>query len=119
MLEYLKRNLYTCYILNGSAPTHFAGVKNPNKAAAAEILRVIHEVLLRLKSSDTLNDEEYLDRFYTKLVNCNFDGASVMSGSVSEVQTRMKERQNGFIYANCTDHQVKLELEIQSNLIII
>ena len=119
MLEYLKRNLYTCYILNGSAPTHVAGVKNPNKAAAAEILRAIHEVLLRLKSSDTLNDEEHLDRFYTKLVNCNFDGASVMSGSVSGVQTRMKERQNGFIYTNCTDHQVKLESEIQSNLIII
>lgn len=91
MLEYLKRNLYTCYILNGSAPTHFAGVKNPNKAAAAEILRVIHEVLLRLKSSDTLNDEEYLGKVYAKLVDCNSDEASVMSGSVSGV-TRVKER---------------------------
>ena len=73
------------YILKGSALTQFAGVKNPNKADAAGILKVINEELLILKSSDTWNDEEYLDKVYAKLINCNFDGVSAMSGSVSGV----------------------------------
>ena len=43
---------------------------------------------MRMKSSD---DEEYLGKVYAKLVDCNSDEASVMSGSVSGV-TRVKER---------------------------
>lgn len=43
---------------------------------------------MRMKSSD---DEEYLAKVYAKLVDCNSDEASVMSGSVSGV-TRVKER---------------------------
>ena len=107
---------YVCYNLNGGPLTQFAGVKNPDKADAAGILKVINEVLFGLKPSDTLNDEEYLDKVYAKLVNCKFGGDSVMSGSVSKVQT-MKERQNGLIYMHCTAH--RLEVAVRSNLIII
>ena len=98
---------YVRYILNGGPLTQFASVKNPDKADAAGILKVINEVLFGLKSSDTLNDEEYLDKVYAKLVNCKFDGDSVMSGSVSGVQT-MKERQNGLIYMHCTAHRLEV-----------
>ena len=44
-----------------------------------------------MKSWDTLNGEEYLDKVHAKLINHNCDEASVMSGSVSGVQRRMKE----------------------------
>ena len=47
--------LYILYILNGSALTQFA-VLQIMKAYDAGI-KVINEVLLRMKSSDTLNDE--------------------------------------------------------------
>ena len=66
-------------------------------------------MLLELKSLDTLNNEEYLDRVYAKLINCNFDGVSVVSGSVSGVQT-MKEKQNYFISMHCTAYQMELEV---------
>ena len=69
------------------------------------LLEVIDEVLPGLKPSDTLNDEEYLNKVYAKIVKCNFDGASVMSGSVSGVQMQMKERQNSLIYMHCTVHR--------------
>ena len=65
-------------------------------------------MLLRLKLSDTLNDGEYLVKVYAKLVNCNFDGVSVMSESDSGIKTRMKERQNGLIYMHCATHQLEL-----------
>ena len=63
-----------------------------------------------LKPSDTLNDEEYLNKVCAKLIKCNFDGASLMSASVSEVLTRMNKRQNGLIYKHYTAHQLGLEV---------
>lgn len=62
-------------------------------------------MLSGLKPSDILNDEEYFDKNYAKIVNYNIDGASVMSG---RVQTRIKEMQNGLIYMHCTAHQFVL-----------
>ena len=100
--------VYAGNILHGGAMTQFASVKNLNKSDAVGILKVINEVLLGLESSDTLNDEEKLNNFYAKLVNSNFDGGSVMNGSISGVQTRMKERQNGLMCTHCTAHRLKL-----------
>ena len=75
--------VYVGNILHGGAMTQFASVENLNKSDAVGILKVINEVLLGLESSDTLNDEEYLNNVYAKLVNSNFDGGSVMNESVS------------------------------------
>ena len=65
-------------------------------------------MLLRLKSTDTLNHREYLLKVYAKLVKCNFDGASVIRKSISGIKTRMKERRNGLVYMHCTAHQLEL-----------
>ena len=52
--------------------------------------------------------EEYFNEVYPKVVNCSFVRASAMSGSVSYVETKMKERQNGVIYSDCTAHRLEL-----------
>ena len=102
--------VYLRYVRDGRPVTQFAGVKNPDKADAAGILKAINEVLLGFRSSNALSDEECLDEIYAKLVNCNFEGANVMKGSVTGVQTRMKERQNGLVYTHCTAHRLELAI---------
>lgn len=87
MLEYSERKLYLSFTFLTVVHSPSLLVLQILKAYDAGII-VINEVLLRMKSSD---DEEYLGKVYTKLVDCNSDEASVMSGSVSGV-TRVKER---------------------------
>ena len=57
-----------------------------------------------------MSDEEYLKNIYKKLLNGNFDGASVMSGYKSGVQTRLKVNQPGLIYTHCTAHRLELSM---------
>ena len=91
MLEYSDRKLYLSFTFLTVVHSPSLLVLQILKTYDAGIIKVINEVLLRMKSSDTLNDEEYLGKVYAKLVDCNSDEASVMSGSVSGV-TRVKER---------------------------
>ena len=88
MLEYSERKLYLSFTFLTVVHSPSLLVLQILKAYDAGIIKVINEVLLRMKSSD---DEEYLGKVYAKLVDCNSDEASVMSGSVSGV-TRVKER---------------------------
>ena len=45
---------------------------------------------LRAQDSTSFDKEEHLTEIRKKLVNCNFNGVSVMSGHVSGVQARIK-----------------------------
>ena len=63
-----------------------------------------------LKLSPGISDEEYLNNVYKKLLNCNFDRASVMSGPISGVQTHLKAIQPGMIYTHCTAHRLELSM---------
>ena len=63
-----------------------------------------------LKLSLGISDEEYLNNVYKKLLNCNFDGASVMNGPIPGVQTYLKAMQPGIIYSHCTAHRLELSM---------
>ena len=102
--------VYVRYLQNNIPVTKFAGIKNPIKADAPGILKAIEDVLVSLKLSPGMSDEEYLENIYKKLLNGNFDGASVMSGYKSGVQTRLKVKQPGLIYTHCTAHRLELSM---------
>ena len=103
-----KKLVYVRYLHHGVPTTQFAGIKNPEKGNAKGILKVIDEVLASLKLTENETDEQYMGDIYKKIVNANFDGASVMSGSKTGVQTRMKEVQPGMVYTHCTAHRLEL-----------
>ena len=77
---------------------------------AGGILKAIKSALLSLKNSTNITetDEEYFNKIWLKLINANFDGASVMSGNVSGVQARLKKLQPGLIYTHCIAHKLEL-----------
>ena len=73
------------------------------------IFKAIEDVLISLKEANNLEDDAtFLDAVYNKLVNCNFDGANVMSGSKTGVQTRLREKQPGIVYTHCVAHRLEL-----------
>ena len=51
------------------------------------------KVISRAPGSTPFEKDKYLTEIYKKLVNFNFHGASVMSGHVSGVQARIKQKQ--------------------------
>ena len=103
--------VYVRYLHNNKPTTQFAGIKYiPYKADAPGILKAIEDVLVSLKSVDKVSDDEYLEKVYKKLLNCNFDGATVMSGCKSGVQTRLRVRQPGMVYTHCTAHRLELAM---------
>ena len=102
--------VYIRYLKENAPVTKFAGIKNLQKGDAPGILKAIQDVLASLKLSPGISDEEYLNNVYKKLLNCNFDGASVMSGPISGVQTRLKAMQPGMIYTHCTAHRLELSM---------
>lgn len=71
--------MYIHYLLNNKPVTKFAVIKKTNKEDAQGILSVIVEDLKSFKHSESMNDDEYLVKVYKKLINGDFDGASVMS----------------------------------------
>ena len=85
--------VYVQYMYDNSCPqTKFARIKPPIKGDAEGLLLAIEDVFksLRAQDSTSFEKEEYLTEIHKKLVNCNFNGASVMSGNVSGVQARIK-----------------------------
>ena len=108
--------VYVRFLENGIPVTRFAGIKSPDKGDAPGIFRAIEDVLgsLKIRDNDTnINDDaknKYLNLIYKKLINANFDGASVMSGHISGVQTRLKEKQHGLVYTHCVAHRLELDV---------
>ena len=73
------------------------------------LLAATETVIKPLKPQDNkqLDKNTYLNEIYKKLVNVNFDGASVMSGNNSGVQMKMKAKQ-GLFYTHCVVHCIEL-----------
>ena len=79
------------------------------KEDALGILSAIEDIM-KSSNASKLSDEEYLAAVYKKLINGNYDGASVMSRNKSSVQARLKEKQPGMIYTHCTAHRLELAM---------
>ena len=104
-----EESVYTRFIYDGEPCTKFIALVSPNSVDAAGILEAIKTALRSLK--EPTNDcEEYLNSVYLKLINVNFDGASVMSGHVSGVQKCFKDLQPGLIYTHCVAHRLELAI---------
>ena len=56
----------------------------------------------------TFEKDEYVTEIYKKLVNCDFDIASVISGHVCGVQARIKQKQPAVVYTHCIAHRLEL-----------
>ena len=102
--------IYVRYLENGCPQTKFARIKPPIKGDAEGLLLVIEDVFksLRAQDSTSFEKEEYLTEIRKKLVNCNFNGASVMSGHASGVQARIKRKQPAVVYTHCIAHRLEL-----------
>ena len=70
---------------------------------------ITNSILKTVKSLNNtkLNEEEYVDHVLNRLVNVNFDGATVMSGHLTGVQARLKEMKEGLIYTHCVAHALE------------
>ena len=100
--------VYTRYIKHGRPVTNLIKVQLPDSVDAAGITKAIQEAINSLKPEDGPND--FMENFYQKLINVNFDGASVMSGHKSGVQKRLKDIQPGLIYTHCVAHRLELAM---------
>ena len=102
--------LYVWYLENGCPQSKFAGIKPPIKGDTEGLLFAIEDVLksLRAQGSTPFQKDEYLTEIYKKLVNCNFDGESVMSGHVSGVQARIKQKPHAVVYTQYIAHRHEL-----------
>ena len=83
-------------------------MESPESVDAAGLLKAIQNALASLKMFSSINNEEFLDEFYKKIVNVNFDGASVMSGHLNGVQAKFKNLQPGIVYTHCVAHKLEL-----------
>ena len=99
--------VYVRFVTNGEATTKLANVEAHDSADAAGLLKSIQLAIASLNNPDT-DKEVYLSSVYKKLVNVNFDGASVMSGHLSGVQKRLKDLQPGLVYTHCVAHRFEL-----------
>lgn len=99
--------VYVRYMKENEPVTRFIGITNPDTVDAAGIFNAINSVLtsnlIDEKQGETLDNN-----VYKKLINANFDGASVMSGDVSGVQARLKKKQPGLLYTHCVAHKLEL-----------
>ena len=100
--------VYTRYIKHGRPVTNLIKVQLPDSVDAAGITKAIQEAINSLKPEDGPND--FMENFYPKLINVNFDGASVMSGHKSGVQKRLKDIQPGLMYTYCVAHRLELAM---------
>ena len=72
-------------------------------------MTAIQDSIATLKLDEDETEEFFLE-FYKKLININFDGASVMSGNRSGVQQRFKDSVAGLIYTHCAAHRLELAM---------
>ena len=94
--------VYSRYIKDGVPVTKYLGIKQLEHAHADGTLSAIEAALCNhLKTTEVV---------YEKGVNCNFDGASVMSGRLSGVWTKMQQKQPGMVFTNCIGHNLELAI---------
>lgn len=84
----------------GHPVTKFLGIEHLQHAHADGALAAIEKVICnRLDNTDTM---------YQKGANCNFDGASVVSGCQGGVRTKMQEKQPAVSFTHCIAHKLEL-----------
>ena len=94
--------VYSRYVKDGVPVTKYLGIKQLAHYQANGTLSVIGAPLYdHLKTTKVV---------YEKGVNCNFDGASVMSGRLSGVWTKMQQKQPGMVFTNCIGHNLELAI---------
>ena len=99
--------VYARYIRDGKPKTSLFKVQQ-NTVDAGGITDAIKEAINSLKPHD--GSDGFLDHFFKKVINANFDGASVMSGHKSGVQKRLKDIQPGLVYTHCVARRLELAM---------
>ena len=119
---YFKRTGCICGMLIKTVPnTQFSRIENSGKGNGKRIFDFIRKMLFALKYkkdylerlSEQLRHDlqrKYLPDVYKEIIDCNFDVASVRTGSKYHLQIRMKELECGLICTHSTAHQVELAL---------
>ena len=101
--------IYVRYLENGNPQIKFAEINPPIKEDAKGLLLAIEDALKssRAQGSTPFEKDECLTEIDKKLVNCNFECVSVMSGHVS-VQARIKQKHPAVVYTDCIAHRLEL-----------
>ena len=73
--------VYCCYVKEGNPVADFLDIQHLEHTHADGTLAAIEKVVC--------NHLDNTDTMYKKGVNCNFDGASVMSGCQGGIRTKM------------------------------
>ena len=81
----------------------------PYTVDALGIFSAIKTAIISLNNTEE-PDNSYFGNLCSKLINVNFDGASVMSGHISGVQKRFKDLQGGLVYTHCVAHRLELAI---------
>ena len=98
--------------------TKFVEIVKPYTVDALGIFNAIKTAMISLNDTAE-SDNSYFGNLCSKLINVNFDGASVMSGHKSEVQKWFKDQQAGLVYTHCVAHRLARYLMLLSIKIII
>ena len=69
----------------------------------------MNAIIKALNHTD-VSDEDYLKSVFSRLINVNFDGASVMSGHISGVQVCMTKMVPRLLYTHCAVHMLELAM---------
>ena len=102
-----EEGIFVRFAKNGYPITKFTVIESPISVDAEGLTSAI---LNSTKSFNLLDQdpEKYLESVFKRLVNVNFDGASVMSGHVSDVQTRLKKPRDGLLCTHCVAHLLEV-----------
>ena len=101
--------MFTRFIKDGEPVTKFVAIVEPYTVDALGIFSAIKTAIISLNNTEE-PDNSYFGNLCSKLINVNFDGASVMSGHISGVQKRFKDLQGGLVYTHCVAHRLELAI---------
>lgn len=97
----IQMTLIFRYVLDGIVQERFWKLINPTGTTAQHLSDVIMQELQELGINESPN----------KLIGQSYDGASVMSGKLGGVQTKIKEQYPAANFIHCYAHQVNLILQ--------
>ena len=102
--------MYTRFVLSGVPVTKLVAMESPESVNAIGLLKAIQNALSSLKMAPMTDDNnvDFLEELDRKVINVNFDGASVMSGHLNGVQAKFKVLQPGIVYTHCVAHKLEL-----------
>ena len=92
--------VYSHYVKEDSLVTKFLGMQHLEHAHADDALAAIAKV--------GYNHLGNINTTYQKGVNCNFNGASVMSDCQGGVHTKMQEKNSVMSFTHCIAHKLEL-----------